>query len=288
VPVQAAGKLLLGTANAGGMAAYRSFDGSAGGNFPAHWFGSATASWSELSANLFADEALRTCLSQRVLESLVQRPANPERDSARMSIIAAYGMAGDGSVAEWFGGIVKSPANTAGATLSNSKVSSAEAAVRKTRWRDPAKLLTALRQQAPLAAPALDSMMAKASVNSGFSSSSSSYPLRIDYAGDVWEYGVGAASAIVAAEFAPGVTQGQRGVFSSISDPATIDAASGAAAMATIWEKWTGNTPTSARRSDLESLYAEAIASSSSVQPELDGLTAMLASLIVSPLFLAY
>jgi hypothetical protein len=284
-----AGKAILGLGNDGSVADYRVYDPAAGGAVPSNWFGTTTASWVELSDAIFSDEATRACLSQRLLEAMMQRSAIPERDGNRMATIAMTTMTAETNISEWLARVAGSPANTSGPTLKSSRASADETQVRKTRWRDPVKLLNALKQEAPLASSALDDLITQtAGLARGFLAGASVYELRVDYAANVWQVAIDAAAAIIDAEFAAGITPGQRQLFSGILDLASIDAEDAVSAITVVWSRWTGDDPGNPRRDDLRDLYEVALAHSSHIQPERDALVAMLASLLSSPLFLSY
>jgi|GEM_PF-2779350 len=290
--IKSAGNSLLGLGNRGGINPYKTYDGTAGASWPSTWFGRSVSSWSTLSSAISGDQAVQSCVTQRVFEAIAQRPANYGRDIPRMSMIASTLASTGFKVADWLVAIFQSPATTSGPTLKTSKVSQLEGLVAKARWMEPRKMLEALAEAAPLAAADMNTIASnlepEESPGAGATGRS---VLPLGYAAQITEIVESAVVAIVTRELAAGVGQSQRSVLSGVADPAFFSPDEAEAEAARIWESWIGEAPSEARKSSLGDIYDLAIGASvsgSAAGRTRDGLAAVLASILISPYFLSY
>ena len=290
--ISAAGDFLLGFGRRGGINNYKSYDASAGGGWPSAWFGRSVSSWTSLSSVLASDEAVQGCLTQRVFEVVAQRPANYGRDIPPMTSISARLAETGFKLADWFLAIFQSPAITSGPTLTASNVSNLEGLVAKARWVEPRKMLRALAEAAPLAAADMDTIALGIEPDEfPGAGNSGRFVLPLGYATEITRISEAAALAIVTREFALGVGQSQRAVFSGVVDPATLTSDEAETEAARIWKKWIGEGPSAVRKSALGDHYDFAYGSSLSATAAgraQDALKALLASILISPYFLTY
>ena len=290
--MKAAGNALLGLGNPGGISNYKTFDGSDGAAWPEHWFGSSVVGWSSLSSALAADEGVQSCLTQRIFEATSQRPATYGRDIPRMAQIAATLSASGFKLGDWLKSIFQSPAVTSGPTLTTSKVSQLEGLVAKSRWMEPRKMLSALAEYAPLAAADLTGMgLGLDPAEFPGAKNSGRLVLPLGYAEQIVGLSGSAAVAIVAREFAGGVAQSQRSMFSGVADSAALTAEFAETEAARIWAALTGAEASATRKGARGDAYDVAVAASTAgtaAGRAQDGLAAILMSILISPYFLAY
>ncbi len=290
--IKAAGNSLLGLGNRGGIDQYKTFDGSAGASWPSLWFGRSVSSWNSLSSAISTDEAVQTCVTQRVFEAIAQRPASYGRDIPRMSHVAATLASTEFKLSDWLVAIFQSQATTSGPTLKTSKVSHLEGLVAKGRWMEPRKMLEALAEAAPLAASDMSTIAADLEPDEfPGAGPAGRFVLPLGYAAQITGLAEAAGMAIVVREFAPGVGQSQRTVFSGLADPANLTAGEAETEAARIWESWTGEAASEDRKSSLGDIYDLAVGASgsgSAAGRTKDGLAAVLASILISPYFLSY
>lgn len=290
--IKSAGISLLGLGNRGGINQYKTYDESAGATWPSTWFGRSVSSWNSLSSAISGDEAVQSCVTQRVFEAIAQRPANYGRDIPRMSMVASTLASTGFKLTDWLLAILQSPATTSGPTLKTSKVSQLEGLVAKARWIDPRKMLDALAEAAPLAASDMNTIASELDPEEfPGHGATGRFVLPLGYAAQITGVAEAAVVAIVAREFAAGVGQSQRSVFSGVADAANFTSDEAEAESARIWKKWTGEQPSDERISSLRDLYDLSVGASvsgSAAGRTKDGMAAVLASILISPYFLSY
>lgn len=288
----AAGNALTGLGRPGGITAYRAFNGGVGTTWPGNWFGSEVNSWTDFSHAMAGDEAVRACLTQRVFESIAQRPANYGRDIPRLAAIPASIDDSGFPINDWIKEIISSPAVTSGPTVASSKVSTLEGQVMKSRWMDAGKMLEILAEASPLAAADLDAIadnLAPAEERGAGDSGKMILPLSRPTA--IWNAVQSAATAVVQREFAVGVTPGSRGIFHGVADPALLTSSDVRVLAGDVWQKMTGEELSTSRGDTFVDLYQLAVNESSAGTSRLkaqDGLVAVMASIFMSPFFLSY
>ena len=292
VAITSAGTAFTGLGRPGGIALYRAFNGSAGATWPGNWYGAEVTSWADLSRAIAEDEAVRACLTQRVFESFVQRPATYGRDIPRLAAIPPQIADSGFLVSDWIREIASSPATTSGPTVVASKVSALEAKVVKSRWMDAGTMLAALAEAAPLAASDLDSIANNlAPVEATGAGEGGRLVLPLSRVATIWDAAQSAASVIVQREFAAGVSPGSRGIFQGVVDPASLSSTELKVVITGIWQVLTGEEVSTSRADSMVAIYELAVNESSSGSAGLkaqDGLAAVLASILTSPYFLSY
>lgn len=299
-PLAAAGNIFQGLGSTGGIENYRVYDPAAGGRWPDSWFGQPVSSWDGLTDALANDEAIQECLTRRVFESVSRRPAVHGRDTARMAAIPSRLQSSGTTVAEmdvveWLRAIATSNATLSAPTVKASKVSRNEGLVPKLRWMDSEMILRVLAEAVPLAANDLDDLRR----------SSDAVVSELNYQGQIFERSSlpvsylqsilqsieQAASIIVASEFAPGVGQMDRGLFTGIENLTELDASTAVTELVRISVALSGQDVSAERVNRIRGIYELAVEQSAGVDAAAkaaDGIAAGLTSILISPAFLAY
>ena len=153
-------------------------------------------------------------------------------------------------------------------------------------------MLSALAEYAPLAAADLTGMgLGLDPAEFPGAKNSGRLVLPLGYAEQIVGLSGSAAVAIVAREFAGGVAQSQRSMFSGVADSAALTAEFAETEAARIWAALTGAEASATRKGALGDAYDVAVAASTAgtaAGRAQDGLAAILMSILISPYFLAY